>query len=641
VTAPVAASERCRVRRVIVVGAGVAGLMTTLRLCEARVPVLLVSLRPARGASAALTQGGLNAALGADDSPRRHLEETLVAGDFLAHQPPVWAMVEAAPAITSLLDRIGVPWDRTPEGRVDLRRASGSRCHRTAVAGDATTPQILHALDGQVRRLETLDVTDGRGATVFGEKLVRRLEHWEFLDLVRDDHGVTIGIVAQNLWTMKIDAFPADAVCLATGGPQAIFGRSTAGLDATGAAAAAVFEQGAVYANGEFVELHPTAVAGPDKLHLVSERVRAEGGRLFVATDPDSERRPGELPESDRDYFLERMYPELGNLVTSDLAARAVLEVAGAQPVYLDVRHLDRGQLARRLGGVLDLYQQVTGEDPTLHPMRVSPAVHYGLGGLWVDYEADADGTLQWGSPRNHATNLPGLYAVGEVDYQYHGAGCLGGNSLLGCLFGGMLAGAALAAYRGTLARSAFELPASLFEKARSREGERFERVLEQATAPGDGENPFLLRAELGEAMRRRATVPRHDDELRELLIELDDLTERAGRSRIADRGLIANQSARCVRQLGHMLRLARVIVAGAIRRQECRGAHWKPDRAADAPGAPRATLARHGATGEVEFTSQFDYECAGARVHVTDAIDTRLVAPRPRDYGRREAGDG
>src|SRR5215471_15337927 len=468
-----------KVRRVIVVGGGLAGLTTVIKLCEAGVPVDIFSLVPVKRSHSVCAQGGINASVntkGEGDSPQVHLEETVYGGDFLANQPPVKGMADAAPGIVFMLDRMGVPFNRTPEGLLDFRRFGGSLYHRTAYAGATTGQQLLYALDEQVRRYETVDVEDEHGVTIPGEKMVQKLESWDFLSCVLGDGGAAVGIVAQDVKTMTIRAFRADAVCLATGGPGIIFGRSTNSVICTGTAAAAAYRQGAIYGNGEFIQVHPTAIPGADKLRLISESARGEGGRVWVPKDQKDKRHPNEIPEKDRDYILERMYPGYGNLVPRDIASRAIFKTCyhehhgiyndktskNENEVYLDLTHKDESFLRKKLAGVLEIYEKFVGEDPYVNPMRVFPAVHYSMGGLWVDFERAANGSLVLGSPRNQATNIPGLYASGEVDYQYHGANRLGANSLLSCIWAGMVAGPALAAYRNNLAKSAWDMPSSL-----------------------------------------------------------------------------------------------------------------------------------------------------------------------------------
>jgi succinate dehydrogenase / fumarate reductase flavoprotein subunit len=646
-------SESGKVRRVAVVGGGLAGLMTVIKLCEAGVPVDLFSLVPVKRSHSVCAQGGINASVdtkGEGDSPQVHLEETVYGGDFLANQPPVKGMCDAAPGIVFMLDRMGVPFNRTPEGLLDFRRFGGTLFHRTAFAGATTGQQLLYALDEQVRRWETVDVEDERGERVPGERMVRKFEWWDCVGLVIDDAGVCRGIVAQDLKTMALRAFPGDAVCLATGGCGIIFGQSTNSVINTGTAASAAYQQGAVYANGEFIQVHPTAIPGADKLRLISESVRGEGGRVWVPRDT-GERRPGrEVPENARDYFLEEKYPGYGNLVPRDIASRELFKkcfherrgvynaksARNENEVYLDVTHLPREVLKKKLAGVLEIYEKFVGEDPYTNPMRVFPAVHYSMGGLWVDFERAPNGSLVMGSPRNQATNVPGLYACGEVDYQYHGANRLGANSLLSCLWGGMVTGPAIATYRKNLDRSAWDLPSSLFDKAERREQKKFESVL----AMNGDENPYALHEELARTMLVDCTIERDNRTLDRVIAKVEEVDERSKRIGVTDTATgKLNQGAQYVRHLRNMIVLARVIARGARARDESRGAHFKPEFAQrDDAGWLRTTLALHvgasnGTPDSVRFVRDFDYALLGQKLHMTDAVDVSLVRPRARKY--------
>jgi len=639
------------VRRAIVVGGGLGGLMTVIKLCEANVPVLLFSLVPVKRSHSVCAQGGINASVntkGEGDSPQVHLEETAYGGDFLANQPPIKGMCDAAPGIVFMLDRMGVPFNRTPEGLLDFRRFGGTLFHRTAFAGATTGQQLLYALDEQVRRYETVDVEDEHGVSIPGEKMVQKFESWDFLSAVLGDDGTCVGIVAQDLKNMSIRAFRGDTVCLATGGPGIIFGRSTNSVICTGTAAAAAYRQGAIYGNGEFIQVHPTAIPGADKLRLISESARGEGGRVWVPKDAKDRRHALEIPEKDRDYLLERMYPGYGNLVPRDIASRAIFRTCfheqrgiyndktgkNENEVYLDLTHKDEAFLRKKLAGILEIYEKFAGVDPYKNPMKVFPAVHYSMGGLWCDFERDGRGSLVPGSPRNQATSLPGLYATGEVDYQYHGANRLGANSLLSCIYAGMVAGPAMASYRQSLETSAFDLPASIYEKSEKRERDNYDRILTQNQSAAKPENAYVLHQELGDTMLRDCTIERENGVLDKVIAKLGELDERVKRVRVTDTSNRMNQGAQFVRHLENMLVLARVIAQGARNRDESRGAHYKPGfPKRDDSKYMRTTLARHLKVGSVEYVREFDYVCAGKSVHVTDEVDVSLVKPRERKY--------
>jgi len=587
--------------KTIVVGGGLAGLMTVIKIAEAGIPCQLFSAVPVKRSHSVCAQGGINASVntkGEGDSPQIHFYETVKGGDFLANQPLAKGMCEAAPGIVYLLDRMGVPFNRTPEGLLDFRGFGGTLYSRTAFAGATTGQQLLYALDEQVRRFEA-------------EGLVEKFEYWEFLSVVKDEEGICRGIVGQNLRTMEIRAFPADAVCLATGGNGLIFGKSTLSMVCTGSAASAAFQQGAIYANGEFIQVHPTAIPGEDKLRLMSESARAEGGRVWVPKDG----KPW--------YFLEEKYPKYKNLVPRDIATREIyhvcrvlgLGVDGKDVVYLDVSHIPAETLDRKLGGILEIYQKFVGEDPRKVPMRVFPGVHYSMGGLWVDYEADSQGDVVVGSPRNHQTNLPGLFASGEVDYEYHGANRLGANSLLSCFYGGMLAGPAMVSYARGLERSCAAVPSSVFEAERKRQEEAYHRIL----ALSGTENPFVIHKELGEIMTDNVTVVRLNEKLQATDNAILAFVDRWKRIDINDAANWANQAVSFTRQLWNMLEVARVITLGALRRDESRGAHYKPDFS-DRNDAQwlKTTLATWTPSGP-EFTY--------------GPVDTRFLTPEARKY--------
>ena len=422
--------------KIIVVGGGLAGLAAVIKIAEAGGAVDLFSIVPVKRSHSVCAQGGINAAKnlkGEGDTTWQHFDDTIYGGDFLANQTPVKAMCEAAPGIIDLLDRMGVPFNRTAEGLLDFRRFGGTLYHRTAFAGATTGQQLLYALDEQVRRFES-------------EGKVKKFEGWEFLSSILDSKGACRGIAAMDLRSMEVRAFPADAVILATGGNGAIFGKSTNSIVCTGSAQSAVYQQGACYANGEFIQVHPTAIPGEDKLRLMSESARGEGGRVWVPKQAGDKRPGKQIPENERWYFLEEWYPKYGNLVPRDVATRAIhkvvyehhLGIDGQPMVYLDLTHIDRETLNRKLEGILEIYEKFVGDDPREVPMKIFPGMHYTMGGLWVDYE--------------QMTNIPGLYAVGECDYSIHGANRLGANSLMSCIYGGFVAGPSSMRYAKSLA---------------------------------------------------------------------------------------------------------------------------------------------------------------------------------------------
>ncbi len=357
--------------RIIVVGGGLAGLSAVIKIAEAGGHVDLFSIVPVKRSHSVCAQGGINAAKnlkGEGDTTWKHFDDTIYGGDFLANQPPVKAMCEGAPAIIDLLDRMGVTFNRTPEGLLDFRRFGGTLYHRTAFAGATTGQQLLYALDEQVRRYEA----EGR---------VKKYEHWEFLSAVLDNEKTCRGICAMDLRTMEVRTFPADALIMATGGIGAIFGKSTNSVVCTGSAQSALYQQGCFYANGEFIQVHPTSIPGEDKLRLMSESARGEGGRVWVPRKKGDKRDWKSIPANERFYFLEEWYPKYGNLVPRDVATRAIhkivyeneLGIDGQPMVYLDLTHIDRETLNRKLEGILEIYEKFVGDDPREVPMKIFP----------------------------------------------------------------------------------------------------------------------------------------------------------------------------------------------------------------------------------------------------------------------------
>ena len=585
--------------RIAIVGGGLAGLAAAMRIAEKGVAVDLFSVVPVKRSHSVCAQGGINGAVntkGEGDSPWEHFDDTVYGGDFLANQPPVKAMCEMAPSIIFLFDRMGVPFSRTKEGFLDFRRFGGTKHHRTAFAGASTGQQLLYALDEQVRRFES----SGK---------VRKFEHWEMLSLVLDDAQVCRGLIAMNLQTLELKAFPADAVIIASGGPGLVFGKSTNSMVCTGSAVAACYQQGAKYANGEFIQVHPTSIPGEDKLRLMSESARGEGGRVWVPRKKGDTRGPSQIPENERWYFLEEKYPAYGNLVPRDIATREIFQiclegfgVGGDNQVYLDLTHIPAETLNRKLGAILEIYEMFVGDDPRHVPMRIFPGVHYSMGGLWVDYD--------------QRTNIPGLLAAGECDYSIHGANRLGANSLVSCVFGGFVAAPAALEYATNVERNGAD-GSRVYDQELRKQQEINDALIKQSGS----ENQYILHQEMGKWMTDNVTVIRYNDRLKATDEKLLELMDRYKRISINDSNLWATMALPHARHLDNMLELARVITIGALNRNESRGAHYKPDFPdRDDESFMKTTIAEYSGEGPV-----ISYE----------AVDVSLIPPRKRDYSK------
>ncbi len=559
-------------KQVIVVGGGLAGLSAAMKLAELGCKVKIVSVTKVKRSHSVCAQGGINVAMntmGENDSPIIHAYDTIKGGDFLANQPPVLEMCLAGPSIIYMLDRFGCPFNRTPEGNLDFRRFGGTLYNRTAFCGASTGQQLLYALDEQVRRYET-------------KGLVEKFENHEFMRLVVDKEGYTRGIVIMDLYNLQLDVLKADAVLIATGGPGLIFKKSTNSTFCTGAATGRLFMQGAKYANGEFIQIHPTAIPGEDKLRLMSESARGEGGRIWVfgdanktITTPEGKTIPcGKTGEPW--YFLEELYPAYGNLVARDVACREILHVCemglgidGKMQVHLDVTHLPPEKL-KKLESILEIYTKFTGQDPRKVPMKIFPAVHYSMGGLWVDWPAADD--PQRSKRFRQMTNISGCFCAGEADYQYHGANRLGANSLLSCIFGGLVAGNEMSRYVCQLSSSFEYTPEGIYQEALQLE-ENVKKELFSANGP---ENVFKLHDDLADVMVKYVTVKRNDQDLLRTLNVIKGIRERYKNIGLADRSPVANQTYVFANQFKYMLELALIMTQGAILRNECRGSHCK-----------------------------------------------------------------
>lgn len=561
-------------KEVIVVGGGLAGLSAAMKLAENGCHVKVVSVTKVKRSHSVCAQGGINAAMNLkaeDDSPIIHAYDTIKGGDFLADQPPVLEMCLAAPGIIRMMDRFGCTFNRTPEGNLDFRRFGGTLYHRTAFCGASTGQQLLYSLDEQVRRYES-------------QGKVEKFENHEFMRLVMDEEGIARGIVIMDLFTMKLDVLKADAVVFGTGGPGLIFKRSTNSTFCTGAANGRLFMQGMKYANGEFIQIHPTAIPGTDKMRLISESSRGEGGRIWVPGDSSKTIVAADGKEipcgvtGEPWYFLEEMYPAFGNLVPRDIGAREVLRVCelglgvdGGKAVYLDVSHLPP-HIQHKIESVLDIYQKFTGDDPHKVPMKIFPAVHYSMGGAWVDWPA-ADDPDRWSRYRQ-MTNIPGCFNVGESEFQYHGANRLGANSLVACIFAGLVAGGEVPRYLENLKDSYGNLPPKMYSDAVAKE-ESFKHDLLNREGK---ENVHQLHDELADIMINYVTVKRDNHDLKKAIEGIKEIRERYNNITLDDKGTTLNQTYVFANEFAAMLEIALVITKGALLRNEFRGSHYKPE---------------------------------------------------------------
>jgi succinate dehydrogenase / fumarate reductase flavoprotein subunit len=647
-------------KRVIVVGGGLAGLAAAVRVAEQGVPVDLFSMVPVKRSHSVCAQGGINAcndvARQQGYSEYQHFDETIYGGDYLADQPPVLEMANWAPKVIDLLDRMGVPFNRTSEGRRDLRLFGGSLFKRTHFAGATTGQQLLYALDEQTRRYEA-------------EGKIKKYEFWEFLaPVMTSDEGTKsfapdgsdqrcVGIIAQDMRTMQVRSFRGDAVVMATGGNGLIFGQSTNSVICTGGAASRCYQAGAWYGNGEMIQVHPTAIPGADKCRLMSESARGEGGRVWVPRTKGDTRPANQIPDAERWYFLEERYPDYGNLVPRDIATREIFDVCvndgmgvdGKNQVYLDLTHKDPDYLTTKLGGIMEIYEKFVGDDPRTTPMKIFPAVHYTMGGMWTQYtkgsydpeqrhgdhkpgmtppiDADPGRGLATGAPNNMMTNVPGLYAFGEVNFAYHGATRLGANALLSCIFDGLYNGPSVVNFVNDAAPAA-DVPQGAFDDALASENAKMEALLATVTE-GEGDsslNPYVIASELGEEMTAASTVVKTEERLGKAIEKVGELRDRYSRVQLGDSAGWTNQSLSFARATGDMLVLAEAILIAGKLRKESRGSHYRLDY-----------QERNDEQFMKHSVAKFD---AASGTHTVDwqDVDASLVQPRARTYGKTDA---
>jgi len=640
-------------QRVIVIGGGLAGLAATMKMAELGMSVLVVSFLPVKRSHSVCAQGGINGAVnikGEGDSPDIHFYDTVKGGDFLAHQPLCKDMCHHAPYVINLMDRLGVTFNRTPEGNLDFRRFGGTLYHRTAFAGATTGQQLLYALDEQVRHYEV-------------QGLVEKMEAHEYLGAVLNDDGRCVGAVIHNLRSGEIKAEKGDAVILATGGPGLVYGRSTNSMVCTGTAVTSAYLQGAKYGNGEFIQIHPSAIPGRDKLRLMSESARGEGGRVWVPKKAGDTRKPKEIPEAERFYFLEERYPLFGNLVPRDVGAREIYDICvndklgvnGEMKVYLDLTHHTREFLDHRLGGILEIYEKFTGVDPREEPMEIFPAVHYSMGGIWTDYTRTDEGLIDHQSPQNQMTSITGLYAAGEADYQYHGGNRLGANSLLSCIYTGLMMSPGVLNYVKNVPQAAEDVPETVYTSSVKKWQESYTNI----NSMNGNENPYALHREMAEEMISNVLIVRENEKLKSTLDKINEFESRWKNVKCVDTTDWSNPVPSFINQLWNMIQLSKIITKGALLRDEFRGSHYKPEFDLNQPSdfRPETYLEfeKQKETGNIQedafapehlaYMERFSennikwlkttiatYQNGGPDISY-EAVDTSLIAPRPRKY--------
>jgi succinate dehydrogenase / fumarate reductase flavoprotein subunit len=552
---------------VIIVGSGLAGASAAATLGEQgyNVKVFTYHDSPRRAHSIA-AQGGINAAKnykGDGDSVQRLFYDTVKGGDFRSREANVYRLAEVSLDIIDQMVAQGVPFAREYGGLLDNRSFGGAQVSRTFYARGQTGQQLLLGAYQQMMH----QVQAGT---------VELHTRSEMLDLVVKD-GMACGVVVRDLVTGAVTRHSAHAVLLCTGGYGNVFFLSTNAKYSNASATWRAHRRGALFANPCYTQIHPTCIPASDefqsKLTLMSESLRNDG-RIWVPTNPDETRSPDQVPEADRDYFLERKYPSFGNLVPRDVASRnaktMVDEGKGVGPlkngVYLDfadaISRLGGATVYERYSNLFDMYQRITDEDPMKVPMRIYPAVHYTMGGLWVDYHL--------------MSNVPGLFVLGEANFSDHGANRLGASALMqGLADGYFVISYTLANYLADLLGTApVPVDDPVFAEAQQSVDDRVKRLL----SIGGTKSVDHYHRELGKIMWDYCGMARNKTGLEKALSEIPALRDEFWKDvRVLGDGPM-NQSLERAGRVADFFELGELMVRDALARKESCGGHFREE---------------------------------------------------------------
>ncbi|MCP9950154.1 fumarate reductase/succinate dehydrogenase flavoprotein subunit [Actinomadura madurae] len=603
-----------RKKKIIIIGTGLAGGSAGATLGEAGYHVQQFCFQDSpRRAHSIAAQGGINAAKNYrndGDSVYRLFYETVKGGDFRSRESNVYRLADISRNIIDQCVAQGVPFAREYGGLLDNRSFGGTQVSRTFYARGQTGQQLLlGAYQALMRQVDAGNV----------ELYPRH----EMLDLIMED-GRARGVVVRNLINGEIKHYTADAVVLASGGYGNVYFLSTNAMGSNVTASWRAHRHGALFANPCYTQIHPTCipVSGDhqSKLTLMSESLRNDG-RVWVPKQAGDSRRPGDIPEDERDYYLERIYPSFGNLVPRDIASRAAKNVCdegrgvgpGGLGVYLDfadaIERLGRDKVEAKYGNLFEMYERITGENPYDTPMRIYPAVHYTMGGLWVDYDLES--------------TVPGLFVIGEANFSDHGANRLGASALMqGLADGYFVLPNTIGDY---IARNPFSpVSESAIGEAEERVRSRIERLL---SVDGDRSVDSFHR-ELGHIMWEYCGMERTEEGLRKALGLIPELREEFWtRVKVTGRGEELNQQLEKAGRVADFFELAELMVIDALHRTESCGGHFRAESQDEDGEAKR---------DDDNFAYVAAWEWAGEGVQPVlhkEALNFEYVKPTQRSY--------
>jgi succinate dehydrogenase / fumarate reductase flavoprotein subunit len=556
-----------RKHTVIIVGTGLAGGAAAASLGELGYNVLSFCIHDsARRAHSIAAQGGINAAKNYQndgDSIWRLFYDTVKGGDYRAREANVYRLAQLSVNIIDQCVAQGVPFAREYGGQLDNRSFGGAQVSRTFYARGQTGQQLLlGAYQSMMRQVAKGNVT------MFSQR--------EMLDVVVID-GKARGIIVRNLVTGQLERYVADAVCLATGGYGTAYYLSTNAVNSNVTAAWRAHKRGAYFANPCFTQIHPTCipVSGDDqsKLTLMSESLRNDG-RVWVPKNQGDKRHPNDIPESERDYYLERKYPSFGNLVPRDVASRNAKQVCddgrgvgdSGLAVYLDfqdaIKRLGEPMVAGRYGNLFDMYRKITDENPYKEPMRMYPAIHYTMGGLWVDY--------------NLMSTIPGLHVLGEANFSDHGANRLGASALMqGLADGYFVIPYTLAHYMASTPVPKVTTDHDAFKEAENNVQERINKML----SVKGSKTPRALHRELGRLLWDEVGMSRTDAGLKRALARIPQLREEFWQNvSVPGDANNMNKNLEYAGRVADYLEFGELLAMDALHRTESCGGHFREE---------------------------------------------------------------
>jgi succinate dehydrogenase / fumarate reductase, flavoprotein subunit len=562
---------------VIVVGTGLAGASAAASLAELGYNVLNFCFQDSpRRAHSIAAQGGINAAKNYPndgDSIYRLFYDTVKGGDFRAREANVYRLAQVSNNIIDQCVAQGVPFARDYGGLLDNRSFGGAQVSRTFYARGQTGQQLLLGAYSALSRQ-------------IGEGNVKMFPRREMLELVVINEKAR-GIVCRNLISGELESHTADAVVLATGGYGNVFYLSTNAMASNVTAAWRAHKQGAYFANPCYTQIHPTCipVSGDhqSKLTLMSESLRNDG-RVWVPKDPKETRKPNDIPESDRDYYLERRYPSFGNLVPRDVASRNAKIVCDEgkgvgttkQAVYLDfsdaINRMGKDTVAAKYGNLFDMYHHITDEDPYAAPMRIFPALHYTMGGLWVDY--------------NLMSNIPGLFVLGEANFSDHGANRLGASALMQGLADGYFV--LPSTIGGYFAGTELEQVNTDHQAVKDSENETKTRVNKLMAVKGK-RSVDDFHKQLGKLLWENCGMGRNEKGLKSAMEEIPKIRDEFWQNvKVPGSDKDFNQEIEKAGRVADYLEFAEVMVNDALQREESCGGHFREEHQTEEGEAKR-----------------------------------------------------